>query len=156
MPLALASRRVIAKERQAPRRSRRAGKRDIFMAERPLSPHIGIWKWGPNMIVSIFHRITGDGLALVALPVLLWWLWAFASGPDAFGAFAHLAGTWYGTVVLVAISWGFFNHLISGLRYFVLDIGAGYELTENKTWSIAALVLGTVITAAFWAARLYL
>lgn len=130
--------------------------RDIFMAERPLSPHIGIWKWGPHMFVSIFHRITGDGMAFVGVPVLLWWLAALASGPDAYATFAHQASSWYGIVVLVAISFGFFNHLVSGLRYFVLDIGAGFELAENKTWSIAVPVIGTLLTAAFWAAIVYL
>lgn len=126
------------------------------MADRPLSPHLGVWKWGPNMFVSIFHRVTGDGMAFVGLPVLLWWLWAMASGPDAYATFAHQASTWYGTVVLVAISFGFFNHLASGLRYFVLDIGAGFEVDENQTWSVAVPVIGTLLTAAFWAAMIYL
>ncbi|MFN6934699.1 MAG: succinate dehydrogenase, cytochrome b556 subunit, partial [Tsuneonella sp.] len=44
------------------------------MANRPLSPHLQIWKWGPHMAVSILHRVTGDGMALVGLGVLVWWL----------------------------------------------------------------------------------
>ena len=63
------------------------------MASRPLSPHITIWKWGPHMLVSILHRITGDGMAFVSLPVLLWWLGALAAGPDAYATLAHQAGT---------------------------------------------------------------
>ena len=47
------------------------------MAQRPLSPHLQIWKWGPHMLVSILHRITGDGMALAGLGILLWWLGAF-------------------------------------------------------------------------------
>ena len=54
------------------------------MANRPLSPHLQIWKWGPHMLVSILHRVTGDGMALVGLGVLLWWLGALASGPEAY------------------------------------------------------------------------
>ena len=57
--------------------------------ERPLSPHISIWKPGPAMAVSILHRISGDGLALVGLPLLLWWLYALASGPAAYDTFVQ-------------------------------------------------------------------
>jgi succinate dehydrogenase / fumarate reductase cytochrome b subunit len=122
------------------------------MAERTLSPHLGIWKWGPAMLVSILHRVTGDGMAFVALPVLLWWLGSLASGPEAYEAFTGIATAWYGYVVLVGISWAFFNHLCSGIRHFVLDIGAGYEVDTNKRWSVATTVGGVLLTAAFWAA----
>lgn len=122
------------------------------MATRPLSPHLTIWKWGPAMLVSILHRATGDGMALVALPVLLWWLAALASGKAAYETFIGVATSWYGYVVLVGISWAFFNHLCSGIRHFVLDIGAGYTVTVNNRWSVATTVAGVVLTAAFWAA----
>ncbi len=121
------------------------------MTDRPLSPHLSIWKWGPHMLVSILHRITGDGMALVGLGVLLWWLGALASGPEAYADFATLATSPLGYVVLVGLSWTFFNHMVSGLRHFVLDIGAGYELDTNKAWSIASPILGIALTAGFWA-----
>ena len=123
----------------------------IAMAERPLSPHLSIWKWGPAMLVSILHRVTGDGMALVALPVLLWWLGALASGSAAYETFTGIATSWYGYVVLVGISWAFFNHVCSGIRHFVLDIGAGYAVTVNNRWSVVTTVGGVVLTAAFWA-----
>src|SRR5215218_6463042 len=107
------------------------------MANRPLSPHLSIWKWGPHMLASILHRVSGDGFAFVGLPVLLWWLAALASGPRAYETFAAQATSWYGYVVLVGLSWAFFNHLCSGIRHFVLDLGAGYELQRNRAWSIA-------------------
>ena len=47
---------------------------------RPLSPHLSIWRWGPHMAVSILHRVTGAGLAMVGLALLVWWLVAAASG----------------------------------------------------------------------------
>ena len=122
------------------------------MAERPLSPHLSIWKWGPAMLVSILHRVTGDGMAFVALPVLLWWLGALASGPQAYEAFAAVATSWYGYAVLVGISWAFFNHFCSGVRHFVLDIGAGYEVDANNRWSVVTTLSGFILTAAFWAA----
>ena len=124
------------------------------MANRPLSPHLQIWKWGPHMLVSILHRVSGDGLALVGLPVLLWWLGSMASGAEAYADFIGVATSPVGYVVLVGLSWAFFNHLASGIRHFVMDMGAGYELTTNKMGSVASIVLGFVLTAAFWAAIL--
>ena len=122
------------------------------MAERPLSPHLSIWKWGPAMTVSILHRVTGDGMAFVALPVLLWWLGSLASGPEAYATFTWAATSIPGYVVLVGISWAFFNHFCSGVRHFVLDIGAGYEVDRNNRWSVVTIAGGIVLTAAFWAA----
>ena len=108
------------------------------------------------MLVSILHRVTGDGMAFAALPVLLWWLGALASGPEAYETFAGHASSWYGMVILVGISWAFFNHMSSGVRHFVLDIGAGYEIDTNKRWSVATTASGIILTAAFWAALLLL
>lgn len=121
---------------------------------RPLSPHLQIWRWGPAMVTSILHRLSGNGLAVAGLGVLLWWLGALAGGPESYAAFSAHASAWYGMVVLVGISWAFFNHMASGIRHFVLDMGAGFELGSNNLWSILTQVLGIVLTAAFWAALL--
>jgi succinate dehydrogenase / fumarate reductase cytochrome b subunit len=125
--------------------------RKARMANRPLSPHLQIWRWGPAMLVSILHRVTGDGMALVGLFVLLWWLGALASGPAYYETFTHLLTSPIGYVVLVGLSWAFFTHMMSGLRHFVLDIGAGYELNRNKLWSVLAPVIAIILTIAFWA-----
>lgn len=125
--------------------------RDQQNPARPLSPHLQIWRWGPHMLVSILHRATGDGMALVGLPLLVWWLAAAASGPEAYATFQSVMGSPLGLLVLVGISWAFFQHITSGLRHFVLDIGAGYELDTNRAWSVAAPVIGVLLTAAFWA-----
>jgi succinate dehydrogenase / fumarate reductase cytochrome b subunit len=118
---------------------------------RPLSPHLQIWKWGPHMLVSILHRVTGDGMAFAGLGVLLWWLGALAGGPASYATFQWAMTTPIGYIVLVGISWAFFSHMSSGLRHVVMDAGAGYELNTNKTWSIVCPILGVVLTAAFWA-----
>ena len=124
------------------------------MAGRPLSPHLSIWKWGPHMLVSILHRVSGDGMATVGLAVFLWWLGALAAGPEAYQAFQGVMGSPIGLLVLVGLSWAFFNHMSSGLRHFVLDIGAGYELDTNKSFSIVSVASGIILTALFWAAVL--
>lgn len=118
---------------------------------RPLSPHLQIWRWGANMTVSILHRATGTAIALGGLVLLLWWLGALVSGPDAYATFAGHASSWYGMVILIGVSWSFFNHMCSGIRHFVLDIGAGYELGVNRMGSWISMILGILLTAGFWA-----
>ncbi|MFC0587823.1 succinate dehydrogenase, cytochrome b556 subunit [Novosphingobium aquiterrae] len=119
-------------------------------SNRPLSPHLQIWRWGPAMFVSILHRVTGDGMAFVGLGVLLYWLGSLAGGPESYAAFLAHAGTWYGKVVLIGLTFAFFSHMLSGLRHFVLDIGAGYELKTNAFWSVVAPVVAVVLTVAVW------
>lgn len=125
--------------------------RDQQNPARPLSPHLQVWRWGPHMLVSILHRATGDGMATVGLAVFVWWLGALASGPGAYGTFQTVMGSPVGLLVLVGLSWAFFNHMSSGIRHFVLDIGAGYELDTNRAWSVASPLIGIALTAAFWA-----
>src|SRR3546814_19842778 len=94
--------------------------------------------------------------------MFLWCLGALSAGPDAYAAF--LACVWHdpgpeistlhqvtnilGKVVLIGLSWAFFQHLFSGLRHLVLDTGAGYELKTNKLWSILVFVGALIATAA--------
>ena len=117
---------------------------------RPLSPHLTIWRWGPHMLVSILHRVTGSGLATVGALVLAWWLAAAASGEEAYAAFTGHASSWYGLLFLIGLSWSFFQHTLSGLRHFVMDIGAGYELDTNKFWATMTVIGGVVLTALLW------
>ncbi|MCC4252036.1 succinate dehydrogenase, cytochrome b556 subunit [Sphingobium naphthae] len=117
---------------------------------RPLSPHLTIWKWGPHMAVSIMHRVTGNGLATVGALGLVWWLMAAAIGPEAYATFVRCATSPIGYLVMVGLSWFFFQHLCSGLRHFVLDMGAGYELRTNKSWSIATFIMSALLTILFW------
>ena len=118
---------------------------------RPLSPHLTIWKWGPHMAVSILHRITGVGLSVVGGVLFVWWLLAAASGPEAYASFVGWA-TWKWTLIVpIGLTWAFFQHLFSGLRHFVMDIGAGFELRTNKAWAIATMVGSVLLTALLWA-----
>ena len=117
---------------------------------RPLSPHLSVYKWGPHMLVSILHRMTGAGLATVGAAALVWWLTAIASGEEAYETFAGWATSWYGIVVGVGLTWAFFQHLLSGLRHLVMDIGAGFEIERNKFWAVMTLAGALLLTAALW------
>lgn len=117
---------------------------------RPLSPHLSIWRWGPHMLVSILHRVTGSGLSTVGALALVWWLVAAASGPEAYDVFLSWAKTWIGLVVAIGLSWAFFQHMLSGLRHLVMDIGAGFEIRTNKFWAWMTIVGSVTLTALLW------
>ena len=118
--------------------------------DRPLSPHLTIWRWGPGMLVSILHRITGSGLSVLGLAVLTWWLWALADGRDAYQDFAKHAQSWYGLVVLVGLTWAFWQHLLSGIRHLVMDSGAGFELKVNRLFAVLTVAGALFMTALTW------
>ncbi len=119
------------------------------------------------MLSSILHRVSGVG-ATVGIAILLWWLGALASGPEAYATFtgwmwADLSTLdWNGAaiiaslvkivlkIVVIGVSWAVFAHAVTGLRHFVLDIGAGYELKTNKLWSTLVFVSAILATAATW------
>ena len=122
---------------------------------RPLSPHLTIWKWGPHMLVSILHRITGAGLAIVGGAMFLWWLTAAAVGDESYTSFMAWASWKWMLIVWIGLTWALFQHLFSGLRHYVMDIGAGYELKTNKFWATATLFAAILFTAALWAWILY-
>jgi succinate dehydrogenase / fumarate reductase cytochrome b subunit len=117
---------------------------------RPLSPHLTIWRWGPHMVVSILHRATGIALSFAGLAILTWWLFALSSGADAYAAFAKDAQSPVGLIVLIGITWSFFQHLLSGIRHLVMDTGAGFELSVNKTFAILTIVGSVLLTALMW------
>jgi len=130
--------------------------------KRPLSPHLEIWRWGPAMLVSILHRITGNGLAFVGLGLLLWWVSALAGGPASYQTFLdwvwlapagglQMATALLGKVVLVGLTWAFFQHMATGIRHFILDIGVGYELEANARWSSLTILFSIAATSLFWA-----
>lgn len=131
-------------------------------ANRPLSPHLQIWRWGPAMLVSILHRITGNGMAFAGIGLLLWWVGAIAGGPESYQTFLDYVWTGapgglatltalLGKIVLVGLTWAFFQHMATGVRHFVLDIGAGYELDANARWSTFTILFSVAATALFWA-----
>jgi succinate dehydrogenase / fumarate reductase cytochrome b subunit len=117
---------------------------------RPLSPHLTVWRWGPHMLVSILHRVTGAGLSIVGLAVLTWWLTALAGGTEAYASFAKAAAHPVGIIVLIGLTWAFFQHLFSGIRHLVMDTGAGFELDTNKRFAVLTLVASVLLTALLW------
>lgn len=117
---------------------------------RPLSPHLTVWKWGPHMLTSILHRMTGAALSIAGLALLVWWLVALSSGPEAFATFTKAAGHPVGLFVLIGLTWAFFQHLLSGIRHLTMDSGAAFELDDNKRFAVLTIIGGVVLTALLW------
>jgi succinate dehydrogenase / fumarate reductase cytochrome b subunit len=119
-------------------------------AERPLSPHLTIWRWGPHMLVSILHRVTGGALTVAGLAALAWWLSALAGDGAGYAKFVEQARSIPGVIVLVGLTWAFWQHFFSGLRHLVLDTGSGYELKINRLFSVLVIVGAIFATALTW------
>ena len=119
--------------------------------ERPLSPHLTIWRWGPHMLVSILHRFTGAGLTIVGLPILVWWLMAIAGSPEAYENFTSIASHWAGTIMLIGLTWAFFQKTFAGIRHLIMDTGMGFELRANKLGAVLTMIGSVLATALLWA-----
>lgn len=102
------------------------------------------------MAVSILHRATGSALSLAGLGILTWWLVAIASGPDAYATFVKAATHPLGLIVLIGLTWSFFQHLLSGIRHLVMDTGAAFDLGINKAFAILTVVGSVLLTALTW------
>jgi succinate dehydrogenase / fumarate reductase, cytochrome b subunit len=117
--------------------------------QRPLSPHLQIYRLTLSMVMSGLHRITG--LCLVAgMLMLTWWLLAAAAGQNAYTTFEMFAGSWIGRLILVGFSWAMLHHLLGGLRYLVWDLGYGLEPAERE-WMVRANIIGSIVaTGLLW------
>lgn len=117
---------------------------------RPLSPHIGNYRWGAHMAASIFHR--GTGLALAAGGVVFtWWLLSIATGKDAYAQFEAVAGSLIGELALIGFTYALVQHALGGLRHLYMDTGAGYEIHGNRRLSKFIFVAAVLVTALIWA-----
>jgi succinate dehydrogenase / fumarate reductase cytochrome b subunit len=112
----------------------------MTQAERPLSPHLQIYKWQLTMVMSILHRATGLALSFGAI-FLVWWLVAAASGERNFAAARWFFGSWLGLIFLLGWCFSFFYHLCNGIRHLAWDAGYGYDIR-------AAYGTGYVVVAA--------
>ena len=118
-------------------------------SERPVSPHLQIYRWYFTMALSIGHRVTGIGLAL-GLVLLTWWLLALASGPDAFATVQAVMRSWFGVLVLFGYTFVLFYHLANGVRHLVWDAGYGLELRPAINSGIAVLAFAGAATVLLW------
>ena len=118
-------------------------------ADRPLSPHLQIYRWYFTMALSIAHRITGIGLAL-GLFLLTCWLLALASGPEAFATVDGIVDSWFGVLILFIYTLVLFYHMGNGIRHLVWDFGYGFDPEVARLSGAAVLVFAGAMTLIVW------
>ena len=117
---------------------------------RPLSPHLQVYKPMLTMMMSIAHRITGAALYFGML-LLAWWLIAAATGPAYYDYVSEIAGSFLGRLVLFGFTWALIHHMLGGLRHFIWDTGRGFELDTIETMAKVSLVAAFSLTIVVWA-----
>ena len=116
---------------------------------RPLSPHLSVYKFRPTMAMSILHRITGSALYVGTL-LVVWWLVAAASGPEAFSHASWFFGSILGRLILFGYSWALLHHMCGVIRHFIWDTGHGLEKETSTQLAIATLAGSLILTAVLW------
>ena len=118
-------------------------------ANRPLSPHLQVYRFQWTMALSISHRITGVGLALGTL-LLVYWLAAAAAGPEAFATAQAVIGSFLGRLLLFGWTFALFYHLCNGIRHLVWDAGYGFELDTSYRSGLVVIAASVVLTLLSW------
>jgi succinate dehydrogenase / fumarate reductase cytochrome b subunit len=118
-------------------------------APRPLSPHLGIYRWSWTMAMSIFHRATGVALYAGTVLVAIWLL-ALASGPAAYERVSWFFGSSVGLLVLFGYTWALLHHMLGGVRHLVWDFGHGMEPGTRMNMARFTLVGSTFLTLLIW------
>ena len=117
-------------------------------AERPLSPHLQVYRPQLTSVLSISHRATGLALS-VGMLLLVWWLLAAASGPEAYSHVSGFLSSWLGVLLLTGWTFSLFFHLCNGIRHLVWDVGHGFDLTTTYAsgWAVVACSAGLTLVA---------
>lgn len=118
--------------------------------QRPLSPHLQIYKRQVQMMTSIVHRATGIALAFGSL-VIVAGLIHLAAGEESFNHFRSVAGSPVGMILLLGWSWALFYHLCNGIRHLIQDAGVGYEIPQFVRSSWLSVAGSIVLTVLVWA-----
>ena len=117
--------------------------------ERPLSPHTTIWRWHLTMATSILHRASGCALYGGGL-ILAIWAMTLAAGPEAYGTFKAVMGSFPGKIVMFGLTLATFYHLAKGIQHLIWDAGHGYNLKTATMGAIATVAFAIAATLAVW------
>ncbi len=117
--------------------------------ERPLSPHLTIYRWPITMILSILHRVTGVALA-VGLVAFVFWLEAIAYEAVSYDLFNEIARSVIGQLALLGWLFSFFFHLSNGIRHLVWDTGRMFEKRDTDLSAWVVLVATVAMTGCYW------
>ncbi|MEM6808627.1 MAG: succinate dehydrogenase, cytochrome b556 subunit [Pseudomonadota bacterium] len=116
---------------------------------RPLSPHLSVYKFRITSTLSILHRMTGVVMSIGAV-ALVWWLFAVASGPEAYATFLWVAGSIIGKIAIAGWLFTFYYHLCNGIRHLFWDAGRGFELTQARRSGWTVVGVSSIATVTSW------
>ena len=120
------------------------------MNQRPLSPHLGVYKFAYTMALSILHRITGVA-STVGFLVFAWWLMALSSGPESYAGAMRLLSAPISKLLLAGFAFSFVYHFCNGIRHLVWDTGRGLESAQARRGGVIVIVVALLLTAlALW------
>jgi succinate dehydrogenase / fumarate reductase cytochrome b subunit len=125
----------------------------MAQANRPLSPHLGIYRWYFTMGLSIAHRVTGAALT-GALILLAWWLLALAGGPGSFAFVQGAMDNILGGLILFGLTACLFYHTLNGVRHLVWDAGHNLDREGAKRSGMVVVAGTAILTVATWIAIL--
>lgn len=114
-------------------------------ADRPLSPHLQVYRPQITSVLSILHRIAGIGLWAGAL-LLTYWIGSATYGPEKFDQAQELLSSWFGRLVLLGLTVALYYHLANGIRHLAWDIGCGYEINRVNVTGFAVLGFTGIMT----------
>jgi succinate dehydrogenase / fumarate reductase, cytochrome b subunit len=120
-------------------------------ADRPLSPHLSIYRPTLTMLMSIAHRITGFGNA-VGFLLLAWWLVAIATGPEQYAVVSSFFSSIAGRTLLFLFSWSLIHHMLGGIRHLIWDTGRALDKTSIEVLAWLTIISSTVLTILVWVA----
>jgi succinate dehydrogenase cytochrome b subunit len=122
------------------------------MADRPLSPHLSVYRFKYTLVSSILNRITGGALA-GGLLVLLYWLIAVSQGAEAYAKAYVVLSHWVFKVIFVGLLFSFSYHLAAGIRHLVWDTGRGLsrEQSQKSAWLVGTVSVLLTAALVFWA-----
>ena len=121
---------------------------DVNRGNRPLSPHLQVYRLPAAAITAILTRVTGHAL-VAGILLLVWWLVAAVSGPDAFATADGVLRSWFGFLVMAASVWALWFHTLAGIRHLFYDAGIGLEIEQARLsswWIVVGSVALTVVT----------
>ncbi len=116
---------------------------------RPISPHLQIYRPMLTMMMSIVHRITGVALYFGTL-LLLWWLIAAAAGPNPYADVQWFMATVIGRLILFGYTWAILHHMFGGIRHLIWDTGRGLGPNEREWLTVATLIGSIGLTIVIW------
>lgn len=119
---------------------------NVKRVERPLSPHLQIYRIQVTSVSSILTRITGNAL-IVGVVLAVWWLLAAATSPGYFAVANAVATSWFGDLVFAGSAWAVWYHYLAGLRHLYYDAGHGLDVPTAEKLGWACIIGSVVLTA---------